>query len=138
MIPRAEAEYNKKDIIYSSTMGVCIVSDVTRLSADKNTPPVPYYVLKSYYDRAHVAYIPVENHEVELRKLIDEKSAEEAFESLKEEYEKDPDHIPDVLMLGELAYVMKISPDDLKIKAGARASDDDEDVVSQADTQRKR
>ena len=55
--------YAKKDIIYSSTMGLCIVSDITKLSADKNLTPVPYYVLKSYYDKTHVAYIPVEKHE---------------------------------------------------------------------------
>ncbi|SCY43168.1 hypothetical protein SAMN02910292_01705 [Lachnospiraceae bacterium XBB2008] len=119
--------YEKKEIIYSSTMGVCIVSDVTKLSADKNTPPIPYYVLKSYYDRTHVAYIPIENHEVELRTVMDEDAAGKAFEELKEAYAADPDHIPDELLVGELAYIMKLKPEELKIRAGAHVPGDDED-----------
>ena len=118
--------YEKKEIIYSSTMGVCVVSDITKLAADKNTVPVPYYVLKSYYDKTHVAYIPVEEHEVELRELIDTDAAQTEFEELKTEYEADPEYIPDELRVGELAYIMKLSPEDLKIKAGAKISDEEE------------
>ena len=120
--------YEKKEIIYSSTMGVCIVSDLTKLSADKNTPPIPYYVLKSYYDRTHVAYIPIENHEVELRPLMDEEAAESAFEDLKQAYEEDRDHVPDELMVGELAYIMKLNPEELKIKAGAPKPDEEDET----------
>lgn len=120
--------YEKKDIIYSSTMGVCIVSDVTKLSADKNTPPIPYYVLKSYYDRTHVAYIPIENHEVELRTLMDEDTANKAFEDLKEAYKTDPEHIPDELMVGELAYIMKLKPEELKIQAGGPKPEDEDET----------
>ncbi|MCR5594805.1 MAG: CarD-like/TRCF domain protein [Lachnospiraceae bacterium] len=112
--------YEKKEIVYSSTMGICIVSDVTKLSADKNTPPVPYYVLKSYYDKTHVAYIPVEHHEVELRRLMDEDTAKEAFEELKKAYAADEDHVPDELKIGELAYIMKVKPEELKVMAGAK------------------
>ena len=120
--------YEKKEIIYSSTMGVCIVSDVTKLSADKNTPPIPYYVLKSYYDKTHVAYIPIENHEVELRPLMDETAAQAAFEDLKQAYADDPDHIPDDLMVGELAYIMKLKPEELKIQAGAPKPDEEDET----------
>ena len=118
--------YAKKDIIYSSTMGLCIVSDITKLSADKNMTPVPYYVLKSYYDKTHVAYIPVENHEVELRPLLDEEAARAECEELKAAYKTDDGYIPDELRVGEIAYVMKLKPDELKILAGARIPDEDE------------
>ena len=109
-------------------MGVCIVSDVTKLSADKNTPPIPYYVLKSYYDKTHVAYIPIENHEVELRPLMDETEAKAAFEDLKQAYSDDPDHIPDDLLVGELAYIMKLHPEELKIQAGAPKPDEEDET----------
>ena len=118
--------YAKKDIIYSSTMGLCIVSDITKLSADKNMTPVPYYVLKSYYDKTHVAYIPVEKHEVELRPLIDEEAAHAECEELKAAYKTDDGYIPDELRVGEIAYVMKLTPEELKILAGARVPDEEE------------
>lgn len=61
--------FQKKDYIYSETMGVCLVADVTNLAPKKGTA-VSYYVLKSVYQKDKVAYIPVENHTVELRELI--------------------------------------------------------------------
>ena len=118
--------YAKKDIIYSSTMGLCIVSDITKLSADKNMTPVPYYVLKSYYDKSHVAYIPVEKHEVELRPIIDEEAARAECEGLKEAYKTDDGYVPDELRVGEIAYVMKLKPEELKILAGAKVPDEEE------------
>ncbi len=111
--------YQKKDIIFSSTMGLCVVSDVTKLSADKNTPPIPYYVLKSYYDKSHVAYIPVEGHEVELREPITEAEALKEFEALKEAYTADKEYKPDMLKAGEVAYVYRKSIDELLKEAGA-------------------
>ncbi len=121
-----KSAYAKKDIIYSSTMGLCIVSDITKLSADKNMTPVPYYVLKSYYDKTHVAYIPVEKHEVELRPLIDEETALAECEELKEAYKTDDGYVPDELRVGEIAYVMKLTPEELKILAGAKIPDEEE------------
>ena len=67
--------FQKKDYIYSETMGVCKVSDITNL-APKKGAAVSYYVLRSVYQKDKTAYIPVENHTVELRKLI---TAEEAM-----------------------------------------------------------
>ena len=116
--------YQKKDIIFSSTMGLCVVADVTKLSADKNTPPIPYYVLKSYYDKSHVAYIPVEGHEVELRVPITEAEAVREFEALKGAYEADREYKPDMLKVGELAYVYRKSIEELLKDAGA--SDEEE------------
>lgn len=121
-----KSAYSKKDIIYSSTMGLCIVSDITKLSADKNMTPMPYYVLKSYYDKTHVAYIPVEKHEVELRPLIDEETALAECEELKEAYKTDDGYVPDELRVGEIAYVMKLTPEELKILAGAKIPDEEE------------
>ncbi|MBQ8945825.1 MAG: hypothetical protein IJ058_03330 [Lachnospiraceae bacterium] len=117
--------FEKKDIIYSSTMGLCVVSDVTKLAADKSTP-IPYYVLRSYYDRSRVAYIPVEDHEVELRDVISEAEAVKKFESIKTAYAGDPDYKPDALEVGEIAYVYRITPDELLKQAGAPEENDEE------------
>lgn len=117
--------FEKKDIIYSSTMGLCVVSDVTKLSADKSIP-IPYYVLKAYYNRSRVAYIPVEDHEVELRDVISEAEAVKKFESLKTAYAEDPDYKPDELEVGEIAYVYRITPDELLKQAGAPEENDEE------------
>ncbi len=117
--------FEKKDVIFSSTMGLCVVSDVTRLSADKGTP-IPYYVLKSYYDRTHVAYIPVEDHEVELRDVISEAEAVERFEKLESAYGEDPKYVPDALEVGEVAYVYRITPEELLRQAGAPEPGDED------------
>ena len=68
--------FQKKDYIYSETMGVCLVADITNLAA-KKAAAVSYYVLKSVYQKDKVAYIPVENHTVELRELITPEQARE-------------------------------------------------------------
>lgn len=109
--------YEKKDIIVSSTMGLCVVSDVTKLSADKKTP-IPYYVLKSYYDKNKVAYIPVENHEVELRDVMSEEEANKKLELLTVAYSENKDFTPDELEVGEVAFVLKLSIEELLEKAG--------------------
>ena len=78
--------FQKKDYIYSESMGVCLVADVTNLAPKKGTA-VSYYVLKSVYQKDKTAYIPVENHTVELRELITEEQARE----LKYECQKSED-----------------------------------------------
>lgn len=67
--------FEKKEIIFSETLGVCQVAELTKLSA-KNGEPVLYYGLKSVEDRKKVSYIPVENHQVQLRPLISIEEAE--------------------------------------------------------------
>lgn len=78
--------FEKKEYIFSDTMGVCVVSDIVRL-APKNRigEPVPYYLLKSVFDKSKVAYIPVEKHQVALRPLM---SKEEALAVTDESMEK--------------------------------------------------
>ena len=68
--------FKKKDIIFSETLGVCQVAELTRLSA-KSGEQVMYYGLRSVDDKKKVSYIPVENHQVQLRSLISVEEAEE-------------------------------------------------------------
>jgi len=105
-------------------MGLCVVADVTRLSADRRAPML-YYVLRSYYDTTKTAYIPVEHHEVELRKPVDAIRANEIFTEIKEEFAKDKDYIPDDNTVGEIAYVLKMKKDELLLKAGKSADDEE-------------
>lgn len=65
--------FQKKDIIYSETLGVCRIEEVTKL-VDKRGETIMYYGLKSVKD-GKTAYIPVENHSVVLRELINEETA---------------------------------------------------------------
>lgn len=68
--------FEKKDIIFSETLGVCQVAELTKLSA-KNGDGVMYYGLRSIEDKKKVSYIPVENHQVQLRALISFEEAEQ-------------------------------------------------------------
>ena len=68
--------FEKKEIIFSETLGVCQVAELARLSA-KNGEQILYYGLRSVYDRSKVSYIPVEHHQVNLRPLISYAKARE-------------------------------------------------------------
>lgn len=68
--------FEKKEIIFSEVLGVCQVAELTKLSA-KNGEQVLYYGLKSVENKKKVSYIPVENHQVQLRPLITVEEAEE-------------------------------------------------------------
>lgn len=92
--------YQKKDYIFSETLGVCRVDDVTKLSQSKGHV-VLYYVLRPINDKDRVAYIPVENHSVVLRELI---SPIEAAHKKENEYEE-----ASVLIKQEIDYVLKTS-----------------------------
>ena len=70
--------FQKKQKIYSETQGVCIVENIVQLPAGKGEI-LPYYVLKSILDEK-TSYIPVNNHQVNLRELF---TIEEAQELLK-------------------------------------------------------
>ena len=62
--------FEKKQIIYSETQGVCRVDNIVSLSAAKGEKGIPYYVLRSVFDTSKVSYIPVEHHQVKLRELF--------------------------------------------------------------------
>lgn len=61
--------FQKKEVIYSETLGVCIVDDIVKLS-DSQKESYNYYLLRAVSDRTKKAYIPVDNHSVQLRNLI--------------------------------------------------------------------
>lgn len=91
--------FQKKEIIYSETLGVCSVDDIVKL-ADNKKDTYYYYLLRSVYDKAKKAYIPVENHTVQLRALI---TKEEALCLQKEEdFDKKSEQIK-----GEVRYVIE-------------------------------
>ena len=69
--------FQKKQIIYSETQGVCQVENIVQLSTKNNRDnSISYYVLRSIFDRDQTAYIPVENHQVELREIFTIEEAE--------------------------------------------------------------
>ena len=67
--------FQKKNIIYSETIGVCVVDDIVKL-ADSQKDTYNYYLLRSVFDKTKKAYIPVENHSVKLRELITREEAQ--------------------------------------------------------------
>lgn len=77
--------FQKKEYIFSDSIGACIVEDIVKLSAQKNATPILYYVLRSVNDKKKTSYIPVENHKSLLRPLI---SLEEAQAVLNAAWEK--------------------------------------------------
>jgi hypothetical protein len=49
--------FEKKQIIYSETMGLCQVDNIVSLSATRGEAGVPYYVLRSLTDKTKVSII---------------------------------------------------------------------------------
>ena len=91
--------FQKKDMIFSETLGVCSVDDIVKL-ADNKKDTYYYYLLRSVYDKAKKAYIPVENHTVQLRALI---TKEEALcLQMEEDFDKKSEQIK-----GEVRYVIE-------------------------------
>lgn len=91
--------FQKKDIIYSETIGVCIIDDIVKLS-DNKKDTYSYYLLRSLFDKTKKAYIPVENHTVILRKPItlEEAQAMKNSEGFEERSE---------LIRNEVEYVLE-------------------------------
>ena len=99
--------FQKKDIIYSDTIGVCIVDDIVKL-ADNKKDTYQYYLLRSVLDKKKKAYIPVENHTVQLRNLM---TVQEAVAVQKEaDYEKKSKQIK-----GEVLYVIENSKNEVRL-----------------------
>lgn len=71
--------FEKKEIIFSENIGVCQVTEITKLAA-KNGEQVMYYGLRSVFDHKKVSYIPVEHHQVQLRPLISYEEAQKLEE----------------------------------------------------------
>ena len=90
--------FQKKDIIYSETMGVCKVDDITKLVNAKGQGGM-YYVLRAKYEKGKVSYIPVEEHQVVLRNLISSEEAHTRIDNAT--YDKE-----NFLECGEIAHVL--------------------------------
>lgn len=85
--------FEKKTYIYNEAMGVCHIDDITKLISKKKEE-VLYYVLRSYYEKDKVAYIPVQNHTVVLRELISLEEATAKKEALSlGEHEPTPEEV---------------------------------------------
>nr|MBQ8251891.1 CarD family transcriptional regulator [Lachnospiraceae bacterium] len=98
--------FQKKEYIYSETMGVCRVDDVTNLAPKKGNA-VAYYVLRSVYQKEKVAYIPVDHHSVELRELIAPEQAKAFMEEWNSMDEQDRENEQNMLQKGEAEFVLK-------------------------------
>ena len=90
--------FQKKQIIYSETQGVCIVDYIVQLPATKGET-LPYYVLKSVFDTSKVSYIPVQNHQVVLRELFTEEEAQEIM--------KNPELMKNEILKAAVEYVLQ-------------------------------
>ena len=66
--------FQKNQYIYSETLGVCHVDDITQLSAGRENP-VAYYVLTPVFAKEGTSYIPVEDHQVALYDMFTEEEA---------------------------------------------------------------
>ena len=71
--------FQKKQKIFSETQGVCIVENIVQLPAGKGET-LPYYVLKSIFG-GKTSYIPVNNHQVNLRELFTREEAERLLQN---------------------------------------------------------
>lgn len=96
--------FEKKEYLYSETMGVCKVTDIVNLPANgRMGASVPYYHLKPIADKTKAAYIPVAHHQVKLRPLM---TREEAERVSCEELEKmDEKH------RAEVTFVLNCTPE---------------------------
>lgn len=103
--------FQKKEVIYSETIGVCVVDDIVKL-ADNKKDTYNYYLLCSVFDKTKKAYIPVENHTVQLRNLI---TLQEALTLQDEEDYGEKSE----LVRREVAYVIEKSVADQKKKTRA-------------------
>jgi RNA polymerase-interacting CarD/CdnL/TRCF family regulator len=74
--------FEKKEYIMDSTFGVCMVEKVTKLVVGREQQ-MEYYVLQSAADKKKKAYIPVQNHETVLRKLMTPEQAMSVLEKIK-------------------------------------------------------
>lgn len=77
--------FEKKEYIYSETLGVCRVDDVTKLSLNRGLP-MTYYVLRSVSNKDKVSYIPVEHHQVQLYPVTIRKTEETDIDEMMKIY----------------------------------------------------
>lgn len=68
--------FQKKELVFSGSLGICVVQKIVKLTAEKNnTDGVLYYVLRALTGEGKISYIPVEHHQVMLRSALSEEEA---------------------------------------------------------------
>ena len=80
--------FQKKQYIYSETLGVCQVENITQLTVGKSETAA-YYVLRPVFAKEEVSYIPVENHQVALREIFTTEEAQAIEEDPSIDLSKD-------------------------------------------------
>lgn len=77
-------EFEKKEYVFVDDIGVCRVDEITKLT-QKDGTAILYYGFRSAMIQTKTAYIPVENHEKGIRKLISVEDARAYLELPKEQ-----------------------------------------------------
>ena len=95
--------FQKKQVIYSESLGACVVDNIVPLSASRTEPAVLYYVLKCLFEDK-VSYKPVEHHQDRLREMFTAEEAEKLKES--EEAQKDGH------LMAAIKYVLNTEQED--------------------------
>ena len=92
----------KNEIVFSDTLGVCQVTEVSNLTTKKGDN-ILYYRLQSIYNKDKFSYIPAHGHQMKLRDIISVDDAQEI--KAKEDFEK-----LSLLEKQEIEYVLNESP----------------------------
>lgn len=70
----------KNEIVFSDTLGVCQVAEVSNLTTKKGDSLL-YYRLQSVYNKDKFSYIPAHGHQMKLRDIISVDYAEKTKSS---------------------------------------------------------
>jgi len=69
-----ERVFKKSEIIFSDSLGVCKVAEVSSLNGKSNT--YQYYKLESVFNSNKFCYLPTVGHQMKLRELISVEAAQ--------------------------------------------------------------
>lgn len=73
---KQEKILKKNEIIFSDTLGVCQVTEVSNLTTKKGDSLL-YYRLQSVFNKDKFSYIPAQGHQMKLRDIISVDDAKE-------------------------------------------------------------
>lgn len=74
-----EKTFKKSEIIFSNSLGVCRVAEVSTLNTKKGS--YLYYKLESVFTSDKFCYLPVVGHQMKLREIITVEKAQELQKS---------------------------------------------------------
>jgi len=72
---KQEKTLKKNEIVFSDTLGVCQVTEVSNLTTKKGDNLL-YYRLQSVFNKDKFSYIPAHGHQMKLRDIISVDDAE--------------------------------------------------------------